>query len=78
MALILISALYYLLRNFSNIWWILAAVFYFLFSILMAKVMPVVILPLFYKQKPLESQELEGRLLKLAKRRGRISKTSSR
>ena len=70
MALILISALYYLLRNFSNIWWILAAVFYFLFSILMAKVMPVVILPLFYKQKPLESQELKGRLLKLAKKTG--------
>ncbi len=68
--LILISALYYLLRNFSNIWWILAAIFYFLFSVLMAKVMPVVILPLFYKQKPLKSQELKSRLLKLAKKTG--------
>jgi len=68
--LILISALYYLLRNFSNIWWILAAIFYFLFSVLMAKVMPVVILPLFYKQKPLERQELKSRLLKLAKKTG--------
>jgi STE24 endopeptidase len=72
--LILITALYYLLRNFYNIWWILAAVFYFLFSVLMAKVMPVVILPLFYKQKPLKSQELKDRLLKLAQKTGQSIK----
>ena len=68
--IILILTLYYLLRNFSSIWWVLAAVFYFLFSVLMAKIMPIVILPLFYKQKPLESQELKESLLKLAKKTG--------
>ncbi len=68
--IILILALYYLLRNFSNIWWLLAAVLYFLFSVLMAKIMPVVILPLFYKQKPLKNRELKESLLKLAKKTG--------
>jgi STE24 endopeptidase len=66
--IILITALYYLLRNFTNIWWFLAAVFYFLFSVLMAKVMPVLILPLFFKQKKLEREELKERLLTLAKK----------
>jgi STE24 endopeptidase len=68
--LILILALYYLIKNIYGYWWVLAALFYFIFSYLLAKLMPVILLPLFYKQKELENKELKDRLLHLAHKTG--------
>ncbi|MFH1406804.1 MAG: M48 family metallopeptidase [Candidatus Omnitrophota bacterium] len=62
--------MYFLLRNFSGTWWIIAGVFWIFFSIILSKIAPVVLLPIFFKQKPLEDEELKQRLLKLAERAG--------
>jgi STE24 endopeptidase len=59
---------YFLLRNSPNYWWIWAAGVWTLFGVLMANLVPVLILPLFYKLKPLKDEILRERLKKLADR----------
>ncbi len=51
-------------------WWLWAAAFMILFSVLLANLAPVLIFPIFYKFKPLEDAELAQRLTALATRAG--------
>jgi STE24 endopeptidase len=69
-AFILVEALYFFLRRFEATWWIFAAFFWITFSIVLSKVAPVLILPLFFKVRPLEDEELRARLLNLAEKSG--------
>lgn len=46
-------------------WWLVAAAATFLVTILLGQLVPVIILPLFYKIKPLEDQELTDRFVRL-------------
>lgn len=62
----LVLILYFFLKNFSGSWWIIVGVIWFLFSILFAKFVPVLIIPFFYKYKPLADQNLKERILNLA------------
>ena len=55
--IILVWILYFFLRNFSRNWWILAGIVWFLFSIIFARIIPVVIVPLFYKYNEAESED---------------------
>jgi len=68
LTLILVEALYFLLREFPKSWWLVAAIIFTLFFIVLAKIAPVVILPLFYKFQALEDEELNKRLLDLAEK----------
>jgi len=65
-ALPLLLGLYFLLKNFPDIWWLLAGAFWIFFTVILSKFAPVILLPLFFKQKPLEDTELKARLLALA------------
>jgi STE24 endopeptidase len=65
--LILGEAVYFFLRHFPNYWWLLATAMWLLFTIVLAKVMPILIIPLFYKCSPLAEGELKERILKLGK-----------
>jgi STE24 endopeptidase len=67
---ILIEALYYFLRQFPATWWVWTAAFWVIFTIVFSKVAPVVILPLFFKVKPLADNDLRARLLNLAEKCG--------
>lgn len=58
LATILFSVIYALLRWMPNGWWIAAAVFYILFSIVISTLMPAVIMPLFHTFEPLEEGDL--------------------
>jgi STE24 endopeptidase len=71
LALLMIEVLYYFLKNFSAAWWIYAGIAFFFVSIVLSKILPVVILPLFYKQKPLDDERLKERLFKLADKAGK-------
>lgn len=62
----LILVLYFFLKNFSNIWWVIVGGVWFLFSILLTKIVPIIILPIFYKYKPLDNQALKQRIINLA------------
>jgi STE24 endopeptidase len=70
LAFILVEALYFFLRRFEAAWWIFAAFFWITVSIILSKAAPVLILPLFFKVRPLEDEELRGRLLNLADKSG--------
>lgn len=61
---------YYAIRTYGNLWWLVFAIIMFLLSVVLAKFLPVIILPLFYKVKPIENEELKNRVLKLAEKAG--------
>ncbi len=59
------EALYVFLRHFPNNWWLPATAAWFLFTVVLGKIAPVLIIPLFYKCNPLDNNTLKDRLLKL-------------
>ena len=67
---LLIEIMYMFLRNFPDTWWIYMAIFWIFFSIIMAKLAPVLIFPLFYKIEPIDDEEIKEGLLSLAKGTG--------
>jgi len=59
-----------LLRASPEYWWLVAALCFGLVTILLAQLAPVLLLPLFYRFKPLERQALVERLVALGTRAG--------
>ena len=57
---------FYSLNEFGHNWWLPFAIALFVISILLARVLPVLILPIFYKISPLENEELSLRIKNLA------------
>jgi STE24 endopeptidase len=51
-------------------WWLIVAGVMLLFSVVLANLAPVLIVPLFFKFSPLEDEELTNRLLNLVRRAG--------
>lgn len=67
---ILIEALYALLRLQPTLWPIWATVGWVGFSIILARIFPTLLLPIFYKIQPLQDEVLAKRLLELSTRVG--------
>jgi STE24 endopeptidase len=65
---ITLGFLYLSVRFFPAGWWFSAATFLVLFSILLAQLTPVLLLPLFFQLKPMEAGVLKERLLALCKK----------
>ena len=61
---------YMLMRWFPAYWWLAAALAGTAFTILLARLAPVILLPLFYRFVPLDRPELNDRLVKLSRRAG--------
>jgi STE24 endopeptidase len=59
-----------LMRASPSHWWIIAAIIFTVILVLLARFAPVLLLPLFYEIRPLESEPLRARLLALAERAG--------
>lgn len=64
-SLIVLEAVYFFLSRSSSLWWLWAAFFWFFISIIISKIFPKVILPLFYKSRPLEEGVLRARITAL-------------
>lgn len=64
------EALYFFLRHFQDSWWLLATVGWLLLTVVLGKITPVLIIPLFYKCSPLTNIPLRERLLGLSERCG--------
>lgn len=64
------EVMYLFLRNFPGSWWILTSIVWISVSIIMAKLAPVLIFPLFYKIVPLEREDIREGFLKLAEGTG--------
>lgn len=66
----LLCVFYYILKNFGDNWWLVLGAFLFVFSVIMGRLAPTVIMPLFYKFTPLENDSVKERILNLAKKAG--------
>ncbi|MFZ0962584.1 MAG: M48 family metallopeptidase [Terriglobia bacterium] len=62
--------LYAVMRRSTEHWWILCAIAFMGFFVLLANLAPVLIFPIFFKFKPLENPSLVERLLELSRRAG--------
>src|SRR3990172_8580124 len=70
LGVIVLLVIYWLLATFTAIWWLLAAGAMILFTVILANLAPILIVPLFFKLRPLEDEELARRLKALADRAG--------
>ena len=59
---------YFLMRLAPETWWFYASVAFILFVVVMANLAPVLLLPLFFKFKPVEDPELTRRIQRLSQR----------
>jgi len=66
----LLLLFYYVMIKFGQLWWLPFAIILFLVSVVLARIVPIFILPLFYKISPLEDEDLKTRVEKLAKDAG--------
>lgn len=64
----LIGAIYWLIKYFPGMWWLLGAILIILLSLFLTWLTPNLLLPLFFKLKPLDDAQLREKLLNLAKR----------
>jgi len=58
----------WLLDRFSDFWWLWAGILLFLLILLLTRLTPTLLLPIFFKLEPLGNVELRQRLMNLAKR----------
>ena len=66
----ILLAFYYTMVQFGNLWWLPFAILLFIVSVILARVVPVFILPLFYKITPIDNEELKSRITILAEEAG--------
>lgn len=59
---------YYFLLNFSGLWWLFTAIVLFIFSIILGRVAPQVIFPLFYKFEKIDDEDMISRMKELARK----------
>lgn len=69
-ALLLAAAFYYILKHFLYSWWLVFSLFWIFFSLVLAKLAPVLIIPLFFKYKKISDDKLRERIIKLSERMG--------
>jgi STE24 endopeptidase len=65
---------YHILLNFENYWWLILGLFMFFFSVIIGRIAPVLIFPLFYKFKPIENESIKNHILNLCKKSGVVIK----
>lgn len=70
LGLIVLQILVALLHWTPNYWWLGVAAFLLLLSVVLTNLAPVLIVPLFFKMRPLEDEDLVRRLTALADRAG--------
>jgi STE24 endopeptidase len=64
------SIVYVLIRRSPDGWWLPAGAIFALILVVLTNLAPVVLLPLFYRVRPLDRETLRARLLALAERAG--------
>lgn len=66
----ILLAFYFILNKYQEMWWLPFAILLFFVSVILARIVPVLILPLFYKITPIDDEDLIGRIKNLAKDAG--------
>jgi len=65
-----IIVIFWSLSASQDYWWLITGFLFIALSVVLAQLAPVVLIPLFFKLKPMESNSLKERLLKLSERFG--------
>jgi STE24 endopeptidase len=68
LSLAAVEVIYHLLRNHPDHWWMYAGLAFITFVVVMTNLAPVLLLPLFFKFRPVENEDLQNRVAKLARR----------
>jgi STE24 endopeptidase len=66
----MISMFYFLIINSPTFWWIWAGIIFFMVSIVLAKVFPMIIIPMFYRLTRISDTQLKEKLSRLAEQAG--------
>jgi len=61
---------FYSLNQFGNLWWLPFAILLFIVSVILARIIPILILPLFYKVTPIDNENLKNAIAALAEGAG--------
>ncbi|OGU80376.1 MAG: peptidase [Ignavibacteria bacterium RBG_16_35_7] len=61
---------FYVINRYGIWWWLPLAIGLFFFSVILARLVPIIILPIFYKVTPLENESLRGKIENLAHKAG--------
>ncbi len=69
MFVVFMQALYFFLRNFAASWWVWIAAFYLLATVVLARITPLVVIPLFFKYHPV-GDDLKNNIIKLSEKCG--------
>ena len=64
--MILMESFFFFIRTYSSSWWWMSALFWIFLSVVIARIFPVIVVPLFFKYKKLKSEGLRQRILDLA------------
>lgn len=67
-SLVLAFAFYYILFQFTAMWWLAISLFWIFFHLVIARLTPILVIPLFFKYKRLEDETLRGRIMRLAEK----------
>jgi STE24 endopeptidase len=68
--IILVEGFFHCLRHYPQNWWWMAGLFWIFFSLVLARIFPVLIIPLFFKYKKIQDEGLRQRILSLGNRMG--------
>lgn len=61
---------YFIMKSFGLMWWLPFAVLMFILSVVLAQIVPIIILPIFYKITPIENDDFKERIVALSKDAG--------
>ena len=64
----IVEGIYILLRGFPDYWWVLAGLFWFVVTMVISRIAPELILPLFFKKTEIEDEAMLERFRKLVPR----------
>ena len=64
--IILIECFFFFIRNYPHSWWCMSAIFWIFLTIVIARIFPIVVIPLFFKYKKIENEDLRNAILALA------------
>jgi STE24 endopeptidase len=65
-----VEAFYLILRHFPDTWWLFAASAWIIFTVVLVRIFPVVLIPLFYKYSSIEGENLKDEIFKIAEDSG--------
>lgn len=65
LAVITVEAVYFFLKGSPNYWWVFFGLFWIFLTLILAKIAPLIIIPLFYKYLPITNFQLKQRIFGL-------------